>query len=106
MRQAEIYSDGVLAGVLTETDEGTYRFRYDDAFLADDKQTAISLSFPKSGKEFTSDTLFPFFYNMLAEGANKAYQCRTLKIDEDDAFGLLLATAHTDTIGAITVKKL
>ena len=43
---------------------------------------------------------------MLAEGANKAYQCRTLKIDEDDAFGLLLATAHTDTIGAITVKKL
>ena len=33
MRQAEIYSDGVLAGVLTETDEGTYRFRYDDAFF-------------------------------------------------------------------------
>ena len=79
MRQAEIYSDSVLAGVLTETDEGTYRFRYDDAFLADDKQTAISLSFPKSGKEFASETLFPFFYNMLAEGANKAYQCRTLK---------------------------
>ena len=43
---------------------------------------------------------------MLAEGANKAYQCRTLRIDEDDAFGLLLATAHTDTIGAITVKAL
>ena len=59
MRQAEIYSDGVLAGVLTETDEGTYRFRYDDAFLADDKQTAISLSFPKSGMQFTSGTLFP-----------------------------------------------
>ncbi|MGN0044290.1 HipA N-terminal domain-containing protein [Alistipes indistinctus] len=106
MRQAEIYSDGVLAGVLTETDEGTYRFRYDDAFLADDKQTAISLSFPKSGKEFASDTLFPFFYNMLAEGANKAYQCHTLKIDEEDAFGLLMATAHTDTIGAITVKRI
>lgn len=106
MRQAEIYSNGVLAGVLTETDEGTYRFRYDDAFLADDKQTPISLSFPKSGREFVSDTLFPFFYNMLAEGANKAHQCRTLKIDEEDAFGLLLATAHTDTIGAITVKKI
>ena len=43
---------------------------------------------------------------MLAEGANKAYKCPTLKIEEDDAFGLLLATAHTDTIGAITVKKL
>lgn len=106
MRQAEIYSNGILAGVLTETDQGQYRFRYDDAFLSDARQTAISLSFPKSGREFVSDMLFPFFYNMLAEGANKAYQCRTLKIDENDAFGLLLATAHTDTIGAITVKKI
>ena len=70
------------------------------------KQTAISLSFPKSQQEFVSDTLFPFFYNMLSEGANKTIQCQTLKIDEDDVFGLLLATAHSDTIGAITVKKI
>ena len=98
MRQAEIYSNGVLAGVLTETDEGTYRFRYDDAFLADDKQTAISLSFPKREKEFASDILFPFFYNMLSEGANKAHQCRTLKIDEEDVFGLLMSKELTDTI--------
>lgn len=60
MRQSEIYSDGVLASLLTETDEETYRFRYNDAFLADDKQTTISLSFLKSGNEFASDTLFPF----------------------------------------------
>lgn len=106
MRQAEVYSNGTLAGTLTETDEGTYRFRYDDAFLADSRQRAIALSFPKSQREFSSEALFPFFYNMLAEGANKAYQCRTLKIDENDAFGLLLATAHTDTIGAITVKRI
>ena len=43
---------------------------------------------------------------MLSEGANKALQCLTLKIDENDAFGLLLATADNDTIGAITVKQL
>lgn len=106
MRRAEVYSNDVLAGVLTETDDGQYWFRYDDAFLADEQQTAISPSFPKSDREFVSNTLFPFFYNMLAEGANKAHQCRMLKIDENDAFGLLLATAHTDTIGAITVKRL
>lgn len=106
MRQAEIYSNGVLAGVLAETDDGQYRFRYDDAFLADGSQTAIALSFPKSGKEFVSETLFPFFCNMLAEGANRAYQSRTLKVDDEDAFGLLLATAHTDTIGAITVREI
>ena len=106
MRQAEVYSNNVLAGILTETDNGHYSFRYDRQFLLDKSQTAISLSLPKSQQEFTAKTLLPFFFNMLSEGANKAIQCRSLKIDEDDAFGLLLATAHTDTIGAITVKKI
>lgn len=107
MRRAEIYTNGVLAGLLTETDDGDYRLRYDDAFLADDRQSAISPSFPKGGgKRVYIRYAVPFFANMLAEGANKAYQCRTLRIDEEDAFGLLLATAHTDTIGAITVKAL
>ncbi len=106
MRQAQVFSNGVLAGMLTETDSGKYIFCYDDSFLIDEKQTAISLSFPKSQREFSSETLFPFFYNMLSEGTNKAIQCQTLKIDENDAFGLLLATAHTDTIGAIIVKKI
>ncbi len=106
MRQAKVYSNGVLAGILTETDNGQYLFRYDKLYLLDKKQTAISLSFPKNQQEFTAETLFPFFFNMLSEGTNKAVQCRSLKIDEDDAFGLLLATAHTDTIGAITVKRI
>ncbi len=106
MRQAKVFSNGVLAGVLTETDSGKYIFCYDDSFLIEEKQTAISLSFPKSQREFSSETLFPFFFNMLSEGTNKAIQCQTLKIDENDAFGLLLATAHTDTIGAIIVKKI
>ena len=48
MRQAEVYANGVLAGTLTETEHGVYIFRYDDAFLLDKEQTAISLSFPKS----------------------------------------------------------
>lgn len=106
MRQAQVFSNSVLAGLLTETDGGKYIFCYDNSFLIDEKQSAISLSFPKIREEFTSEILFPFFYNMLSEGTNKAIQCRSLKIDENDAFGLLLATAHTDTIGAITVKKI
>lgn len=106
MRQAEVYSNRVLAGILTETDNGKYIFTYDELFLLDEKQTAISLTLPKSQREYISDTLFPFFYNMLSEGANKAIQCQTLHIDENDFFGLLLETAHTDTIGAITVRKI
>ena len=106
MRQAARYANNVYAGTLTETDEGKYIFRYDDVYRLDDNLTAISPSFPKNEIEFVSDMLFPFFFNMLSEGANKAYQCRTMKIDENDWFGLLLSTAHTDNIGAITVKQL
>ena len=106
MRVAEVFTNGVLAGTLSETDDGKYIFQYDDAYLLDGNNRAISLSFPKRKEAYVADELFPFFFNMLSEGANKALQCMTLKIDENDAFGLLLATAGNDTIGAITVKKL
>lgn len=106
MRTAEVYSNGIFAGILTETEDGRYIFRYDDSYINDSRRRAISLSFPKNQKEFISDSLFPFFYNMLSEGANKTIQCATLKIDENDDFGLLLATARYDTIGNITIKEI
>ncbi len=106
MRQARVYSNEVCAGILTEEDDGRYIFKYDDLYLADNSKRAISLSLPKRGEPYVSNELFPFFYNMLSEGANKAVQCMSLKIDENDAFGLLLATATGDTIGAVTVKKI
>jgi serine/threonine-protein kinase HipA len=40
---------------------------------------------------------------MLPEDFNKDRLLRFLKIDEDDFFGLLLAVAQYDTIGALTV---
>ncbi len=106
MRQAIVYSNGIAAGLLTETDDSRYIFKYDDSYLADNALRAISLSLPKRSEAFESEELFPFFYNMLSEGANKALQCMTLKIDEKDDFGLLLATASHDTIGAVTIKRI
>ncbi len=106
MRQAIVYSNGMTAGLLTETDEGRYIFKYDDSYLADNTRRAVSLSLPKRSEPYESEDLFPFFYNMLSEGANKALQCMTLKIDENDAFGLLIATAGHDTIGAITIRRI
>ena len=41
---------------------------------------------------------------MLSEGANRKLQSQLLKIDERDDFGIMLATAQYDTIGAVTVK--
>ena len=106
MRQAEVYYNKILAGLLTENDNGEYIFRYDDKYFQGSSLPAISLTLPKTKQEYRSETLFSFFFNMLSEGANKAIQCQTLRIDEEDYFGLLLATAHTDTIGAVTVKKI
>lgn len=104
MRQAKVFSNGTLAGILTETDNGQYVYQYDAAYLSNHKLRAISLTLPKREEAYISNSLFPFFFNMLSEGANKKLQCKTLKIDEDDAFGLLLATASHDTIGSITIK--
>lgn len=106
MRRAEVLMNKIVAGILTETDEGHYTFQYDDAYINNQKLPAISLSFPKRREVYVSDELFPFFFNMLSEGVNKTMQCRTLHIDEDDSFGILLATARNDTIGAITINEL
>jgi HipA-like protein len=104
MRTAQVFYNRIPAGILTEEGRYDYRFVYDDAYFNNAGLPAISLTFPKSQKEFRAGYLFPFFYNMLAEGVNRALQSRQLRIDEDDFFGFLLATAGYDTIGAITVK--
>jgi serine/threonine-protein kinase HipA len=59
---------------------------------------------PKIQKLYESDMLFPCLFNLLSEGVNRKLQCRQLQIDENDHFGLLMATANNDTIGALTVK--
>lgn len=106
MRRAEVYKNNLLAGIITESDRGEYTFAYIESYLADTTQSAISLLLPKRIENFKSNYLFPFFFNMLSEGVNKEVQCRTLKIDENDNFGLLLATANSDTIGAVTIKQI
>ena len=103
MKRAQVYVNGRPAGVLTREDDGTYTFGYDQDYLQD---PAASLTLPKREEPYHSEHLFPFFFNMLSEGANKAIQSRILKIDGNDYFTLLLKTAHTDTIGAVTVKEI
>lgn len=104
MRKAKVFRNDKLIGYLTEEDNGDYVFRYSDAWLMDNNSPPVSLSMPKRSEEYRSEHLFPFFYNMLSEGDNKALQNTQLKIDPDDDFGLLLATAQYDTLGAITIK--
>lgn len=102
----EIYRNGTLVGTLTEETRQRYIFRYNDNYFTDASKPAISLTLPKTQKEYSSEFLFPFFFNMLSEGVNRKLQSTQLKIDEADSFGLLAATAQYDTIGAVTVRPI
>lgn len=106
MRAALVYNNGRLAGALKEVSPSEYVFTYDGDYFNDVSAPAISLTLPKSAQEYTSASLFPFFANMLSEGHNRIVQARIHKLDETDDFGILLATAQTDTPGAITIKPL
>lgn len=105
MRQANVYCRGVFAGVLTRGQADVYRFQYAPGYLVDPRLPAISLSFPKREAPFESSILFPFFFGLMAEGEDKALQCRALRIDEDDHFSRLLKTCEVETIGGVTVEE-
>lgn len=103
MRKANVYCNKILAGVLSESEEKEYVFSYDDAYFNNSELPAISLTLPKNKQEYRSRHLFPFFFSLLSEGSNLLTQSRLLHIDENDHFGILLATAQNDTTGAIIV---
>lgn len=106
MRKARIFFKDEEAGVLTQHDDGSFSFRYNDSWLKDRNNPGISLTLPKSKQEHHSEFLFPFFYNMLPEGSNKQVVCKHYRIDRDDYFGLLMTSAKFDSIGAVRVVKI
>ncbi len=106
MRKARVLFKNEEAGVLIQYDDGSFSFRYHDDWVANTSKQSISLTLPKTEKEFHSKHLFPFFYNMLPEGSNKKVVCKLNRIDQDDHFGLLMTTAKNDSIGAVRIIKL
>ena len=106
MRQGVVYLNKERVGIITELSSNEYKFRYDDEYFNDPSKPSIGLTLTKQQQEYTSHYLFPFFANMRSEGHNRIVQARLLQIDEKDDFGILLATAHTDTAGAVTIKPL
>jgi serine/threonine-protein kinase HipA len=105
MRKAKILFRDEEAGILTQHDDGSFTFSYNNVWLANNNKPGISLTLPKTGQEFHSKFLFPFFYNMLPEGSNKQVVCKLNRIDPSDYFGLLMTTAKYDPIGAVRVIK-
>ena len=105
-RAAMVYRNSILVGILSEDENKKYCFEYDSEYILNDEYPAVSLTMSKIKKIYKSDYLFPFFFNMLAEGENRKVQSRQLQISENDHFGLLLATSSKDSIGAIMVEEI
>lgn len=106
MRKCEVLVHGIPAGILTETDPPTeYIFAYHSDYIGRGA-APVCLAMPLRADPYRSKVLFPYFFNMLSEGDNRALQSSYLHIDPSDDFGIMLETAQYDTPGAVTVRPL
>jgi serine/threonine-protein kinase HipA len=105
MRRAEIYYKEILAGILIETNEGDYTFKYDDAYMKNYPQQFITFTMPVKETAYMDKRLFPFFEGLIPEGWLLDIATKSWKINQNDRMGLLLACCH-NCIGAVSVKPI
>jgi len=106
MQEANVFRNNIIIGILSKsTKNNEYKFIYKKKYLLQSDSVPISVNLPLREEAFTSNILFPFFFNLLSEGQIKNIQCRQLQIDEDDHFTRLLKTTQQNTIGAITLRE-
>ena len=102
MRQAEIYVNGIRAGILKETERGkSYSFIY----FSDYQGLPVSLTMPVREKEYVFEKFPPFFEGVLPEGMLLEGLLRLRKIDKQDCFSHLRAVGN-DRVGAVTVQEI
>lgn len=105
MRQLDVYFNDTKAGTLTEQNPAIgYSFQYSEDYV-NSEFPPISATLPKRTEAYEADNLFPFFTNMLPEGANRKAICHSLRIDETDFFGMLYGMADKDFIGAVNIRR-
>lgn len=105
MQSGNVFRNNIFVGTVSRSNDGTYHFDYSQDYLQRSDAKAISLGLPLQDKSFSSQYLFAFFANMLAEGDVKEIQCKDLRIDAGDDFSRLLKTTSENTIGSITIKE-
>lgn len=98
MRQAKIYVNAQLAGLLTEWDEHYYTFEYEHDY----KDSPVSLTMPISQNKYEYTQFPPFFDGLLPEGFMLDGLLKQAKLDRHDYFGQLI-TVGADLVGNVTV---
>jgi len=105
MRKANIFYNKALAGILTETNEGDYIFKYDDEYIILHPDQFITFSMPVRQEPYIDKQLFPFFEGLIPEGWLLDIASKNWKINPNDRMGLLLACC-ANCIGAVSVKPI
>jgi serine/threonine-protein kinase HipA len=102
MRQAIIYYQDHLAGILIETNDGDYEFTYDKEYVRSFPDGFLTFTMPVSEKKYRSNRLFPFFEGLIPEGWLLEIAAKNWKINQNDRMGLLLACCK-NCIGSVSV---
>ncbi|MEJ0029522.1 MAG: HipA N-terminal domain-containing protein [Bacteroidota bacterium] len=105
MRQGEVFYNDVLAGTLTETDDGEYTFVYNVNYIQQHPDQFITFTMPVREKPYSEKRLFPFFDGLIPEGWLLDIASKSWKINLNDRMGLLLACCQ-NCIGAVDVKPI
>ena len=105
MRAAEIFYHDMLAGILTETDEGHFIFQYDEKYVVEHPGQFLTFTMPVTKYPYHDKYLFPFFEGLIPEGWLLDVAKTHYKINPNDRMGLLLACCQ-NCIGAVSVKPL
>lgn len=105
MRQAKIYYQELLAGILTETDEGEYQFQYEIDYVDKYPDQFITFTMPVRKEPYVEKRLFPFFEGLIPEGWLLDIASKNWKINRNDRMGLLLACCK-NCIGAVSVHPI
>lgn len=102
MRKGSVYYKDHLAGIISESDEGEFVFRYDDKYVKEHPYEFITFTMPVIANPYTDMRLFSFFDGLVPEGWLLDIASKNWKINQNDRMGLLLACCQ-NCIGAVSV---
>ncbi len=105
MRQAKIFYNKNLAGLLTETDDGQYIFQYDQQYIQEHPSDFITFTMPVREEPYVEKRLFPYFEGLIPEGWLLDIASKNWRINTNDRMGLLLACCQ-NCIGAVSVQTI
>jgi len=105
MRQGVVKYNNTVAGMITETNEGFYIFRYQEQYIQNFPEQFITFNMPVRPQSYHSTNLFPFFDGLIPEGWLLSIASESWKLNQHDRMGLLLACCQ-NSIGAVSVHPI